>query len=124
MDWRAPHLPPLLRGLGTLVLLVTSMAVGLAEYRQAAEAQALRDQARQRLAAVAAEGEGNGRVASLAEEVRQLRLQVQESDLAGQVFENPWFQVLGALGTLLISASFFVEAAQRRPRPAPDDPST
>lgn len=117
LHWRQPHLPPLLRGLGTLLLLVTSLAVGVSEYRQAAEAPAARDQAWQRLGAAAGEGG-----ATLAGEVRLLRLQMQESDLAGQVFENPWFQLLGALGTLLISASFFVEAAQRRPQAGPVDP--
>lgn len=121
MDWRAPHLPPLLRGLGTLLLLLTSVAVGMAEYRYSREAQAMRDVARERLESAAAAGD-NDRVASLAEEVNLLRRQVQDSDLAGQVFENPWFQLLGALGTLLISGSFFLEAAQRRPRREPDDP--
>lgn len=124
MDWRAPHLPPLLRGLGTLVLLATSIGVGLVEHGQAEAAQQAREKARQQLEAKMAEGVAEGRTANLTEEIRLLRLQAQDADLAGQVFENGWFQLLGVLGTLMISGSFFVEAAQRRPRAPTDDPST
>ena len=65
---------------------------------------------------------------ALATEVRLLRLQLQGNDLADDVFENPWFQWLGLLGTGLIAASFFAEWQLKRevPRPArpvaPDAP--
>ena len=64
MDWRAPHLPPLLRGLGTLLLLLTSVAVGMAEYQHSRQAQAVRDEARERFESAAAAG-NNDRVARL-----------------------------------------------------------
>ena len=50
----------------------------------------------------------SGYVASLARSLwdvddEQLRLQMQGNDLADDVFENPWFQWLGLLGTGLIN---------------------
>ena len=51
---------------------------------------------------------------ALATEVRLLRLQLQDNDLADEVFENPWFQWLGLLGTGLIAASFFAEWQLKR----------
>ena len=51
---------------------------------------------------------------ALTQEVKLLRLQLQGNDLADDVFENPWFQWLGLLGTGLISASFFAEWRLKR----------
>lgn len=126
MDWRHPALPPLLRGLGTLLLVLASVLVGFAEYRQGAAAQVALERAHDRIerqASAAIAGDG---VQALTREISLLRMQLAETDLAGQVFANPWFQLLGALGTLLVAASFFVEAAHRRaaapPARAPDAP--
>ena len=125
MDWRLPSLPPLLRGLGTLLVVVASVVVGVAEHRQAVQMQADIAEARERVEAEAGAALADRRTEALTREIQRLRLQVQEHGLAGEVFENPWFQVLGVLGTLLIAASFFLEAWQKRSDSAagPGDPS-
>lgn len=121
MDWRHPSTPPLLRGLGTLLLVLVSLVVGVAEHLQAAERQASLRQARAVIEAEARAALAEGQVQALTREVARLRLQLEEGDLADQVFENPWFQVLGALGTLLIAVSFLLEWHQKRP-PVPSPP--
>ena len=114
MDWRHPALPPLLRGLGTSVLVLASLLVGMAEHRQGEALRAGLERAQQRIAQEAQVARSSEGVEGLTREINLLRLQLSEADLAGQVFANPWFQLLGALGTLLVATSFFVEAAQRR----------
>ncbi|TNY25132.1 hypothetical protein BV497_15500 [Fulvimonas soli] len=109
-DW----MPPLLRCIGTMLILVASVyAVGIEQHEQAQRAQqiaAIRS-------ALDPAGLGAGprdRQADLAQEVRLLRLQIaQGSDLTDEVFKNPWFQWLGLIGTLLIAGSFLVEAVQK-----------
>lgn len=54
---------------------------------------------------------------SIAHEIRLLRVQLmEEEDLADRVFDNPWFQLLGSLGTGLVAISFFYEARAKWPR--------
>ncbi|WP_056006990.1 hypothetical protein [Frateuria sp. Soil773] len=109
-------MPPLLRGLGFLLILLTSLTVGLMEHRANAEARTRMAQAKAQVNAVAeASGDGRG-VDSIAREIRLLRLQLQEEDFADRVFENPWFQLLGALGTALVALSFLYEARAKWPR--------
>lgn len=111
------HLPPLLRGLGFALVLVTSLVVATTEQRERAHS-------RERLAHLRAQVESdtvrNGGVASreIATELRRLRLQLQnaDEDLADRIFENLWFQLLGTLGTAVVAASFFYEAALKWPR--------
>lgn len=113
MNWRHAAVPPLLRGVGTSVLVFASLLVGVSEYRQGRAAREALELVRgglQQQAQSATSGEG---LDALTRELTLLRLQLSESSLAGEVFANPWFQVLGALGTLLVAASFFVEAGQR-----------
>lgn len=120
MNWRHSALPPLLRGLGTLLLVLASVLVGFAEHHQGEQARIALEQAHERVeqeARAARSGEG---LEALTREISLLRLQLAETDLAGQVFANSWFQLLGALGTLLVATSFFVEAAQRRRVPPAD----
>ena len=108
------HVPPLLRGLGFVLLLLASLAGGVMEHRGVAEANAAAAQAKARMGAVASSVAGH-RADSIAGEIRLLRLQLQEDDFADKVFENPWFQALGALGTALIAASFLFEARAKWP---------
>ena len=107
-------LPPLLRGLGTLLILLTSALVVTVERR---ENTARVEQAH--IARVALKAEESLQPAradtnALTQEVKLLRLQLQDNDLADDVFENPWFQWLGLLGTGLIAASFFAEWRLKR----------
>ena len=121
-------LPPLLRGLGTALILLTSALVVVVERGTDDDTAAI---AAMRPLAVKAEAglhRGDAGADALATEVRLLRLQLQDNDLADDVFENPWFQWLGLLGTALISASFFAEwrlkhdVARAAKAAAPDAP--
>ncbi len=107
-------LPPLLRGLGTALILLTSALVVSVERRTNDEAAALAAMTQLAVKAEEAAHHGETGAAALATEVRLLRLQLQGNDLADDVFENPWFQWLGLLGTGLIAASFFAEWQLKR----------
>ncbi|WFC43359.1 hypothetical protein [Pseudoxanthomonas sp. SE1] len=107
-------LPPLLRGLGTTLILLTSALVVTVERREDTDPTGHAAMARLALQAEEAAHRGESGSDALATEVRLLRLQLQDSDLADEVFENPWFQWLCLLGTGLIAASFFAEWRLRR----------
>lgn len=107
-------LPPLLRGLGTALILLTSALVVGVERRTNDDAVALAAMTQLAVKAEEAVHHGTTGTDALATEVRLLRLQLQGNDLADDVFENPWFQWLGLLGTALISASFFAEWRLKR----------
>ena len=107
-------LPPLLRGLGTLLILLTSALVVTVERRDNAERAEQAHLARIALKAERSLQQGRADTDALAIELRLLRLQLQDNDLADEVFENPWFQWLGLLGTGLIAASFFAEWQRER----------
>jgi hypothetical protein len=107
-------LPPLLRGLGTLLILLTSALVVTVERRDNAERAEQGHLARIALKAERSLQSDQGKPDALATEVKLLRLQLQDNDLADEVFENPWFQWLGLLGTGLIAASFFAEWQLKR----------
>lgn len=102
-------LPPLLRGLGTLLILLTSALVVTVERRENAARVDQAHIARVALKAEESRHPGRADTNALTQEVKLLRLQLQDNDLADDVFENPWFQWLGLLGTGLIAASFFAE---------------
>ncbi|KRA44497.1 hypothetical protein [Pseudoxanthomonas sp. Root630] len=107
-------LPPLLRGLGTLLILLTSALVVTVERRDNTERVEQAHIARIALKAEESLPQGRADTSTLAKEVKLLRLQLQDNDLADDVFENPWFQWLGLLGTGLIAASFFAEWRLKR----------
>lgn len=99
----SPSLPPLLRGLGTsLLLLSAALTVWYEREQMAASDNAT-------LAHVS-----SAERATLLHELHRLNLRIEDNDLADEVFENPWFQLLSLLGTGLISASFFVEWRVRK----------
>lgn len=121
-------LPPLLRGLGTALILLTSALVVVVERRTDDDTSAIAAMAQLAIKAEEGRHRGDAGADALATEVRLLRLQLQDNDLADDVFENPWFQWLGLLGTALISASFFAEwrlkhdVARAAKAAAPDTP--
>lgn len=110
------HVPPLLRGIGFLLVLLASLAVGVMEHRADAEAKARMAHAKAQVDAMAAASPESGQADSIATEIRLLRLQLQQEDFADKVFENPWFQFLGAIGTALVALSFLYEARAKWPR--------
>ena len=107
-------LPPLLRGLGTLLILLTSALVVTVERRENAARVEQAHIARVALKAEESLPPGRADTDALTQEMKLLRLQLQGNDLADDVFENPWFQWLGLLGTGLIAASFFAEWRLKR----------
>lgn len=114
------HVPPLLRGIGFLLVLLASLAVGVMEHRADIEAKARMANAKTQVDAMAAVSPERRQADSIATEIRLLRLQLQQEDFADKVFGNPWFQFLGALGTALVALSFFYEARAKWPRrPSP-----
>ena len=115
------HLPPLLRGLGFALVLLTSVAIGMKEHRANVETRARIVEARARMDAVAAAALDNPRSDAIAREIQLLRLQLQEQDFTDRVFENPVFQLLGSLGSALVAASFFLEARAKWPRRKRDE---
>lgn len=93
-------LPPLLRGLGTSLLLL-SAALTVVYERDKDETT--------RLSPVVVTAPAAPSPDPVLLELRQMRAELAEDRLADDVFENPWFQWLSLLGTGLIAASFFVE---------------
>lgn len=111
-------MPPLLRGLGTALILLVSAAVIVAErgaQRDAAARAAAVEVAR---IAEAADPAPGADLAALVDELRRLRLQLARDELSDEVFENAWFQMLGLFGTGLIAASFLLEARRKARPPA------
>ena len=118
------HLPPLMRGIGFLLVLMASVIGGVMEQRVQRDLQARAMQARTQLDAIAANApDGDGGKAAIAREIRLLRAQLQADDFGHRVLENRAFQVLGTLGSLLVALSFLVEARAKWPRRAPRPPA-
>ena len=108
--------PPLLRGLGTL-LVTAAAVVAICIARQAGTSSV----APSTPAPSRAANGGGEDVAALASEVRELRAEVEEQDVVDEVLENRWFDWISITGTATIAASFFAEAYLRRRRNAPND---
>jgi hypothetical protein len=99
----SPSLPPLLRGLGTSLLLISATLTVWYER------QDLHGDAQAALAQMPPSERQ-----TLLQQLQRLNLHVEQDALADEVFENPWFQWLSLLGTGLIAGSFFVESRLRR----------
>ena len=113
-------LPPLLRALGTTVILVAALVTALLTYADR-EAQRARPQAsvQERTSANAAKADQNSaELNALTREVAGLRSSLQDDEsLVEKVLTNPWFDLFGVLGTALIVSSFYVEFLIRLRRP-------
>jgi hypothetical protein len=55
----------------------------------------------------------------LANEVDEMRHEIQDSGVIDDVFKNPWFEILGFLGTAVIASSFYAEWMVRKNENAP-----
>ncbi len=110
------HVPPLLRGLGFSLVLLTSLVVGVTEYRQEVKIRERVALLREQVREDAAVTDSRNPPDTIARELRLLRVQLQEQDLAERVFENRWFQLLSILASTLIASSFFYETWLRWPR--------
>ena len=102
-------LPPLLRGIGTAVMLTATVIAFYIAHQD--------DQSPRTLASptqIISEKAGGDALAALASEIQELREEVAEDDVVEKVLENVWFECLGFAGTAIFAASFFVEAYVRR----------
>ena len=101
--------PPLFRGIGTTVILVaTVISFSMARHPGGSP-----------LAYPGRPGPGAAmtpRVAELEREVAELRREAADDHLVEEVIGNPWFEVLGFIGTGFIGASFYLEWWMRRGR--------
>jgi hypothetical protein len=98
--------PPLFRGIGTTVILVATV-ISFAMARHPASP----------LPVPGRSGMTSGvtpRVAELEREVDALRREVADDHFVEEVFGNPWFEILGFIGTGFIGASFYIEWGLRR----------
>jgi len=112
------HVPPLLRGVGFLLVMVAGAVAVTMEHRAHLATQARMAAQRTRMDALAQVAEVRPGE-SVALELRLLRLQLREQDLSDRVLENPAFQLLGSFGSLLVAVSFLLEARARWPRRMP-----
>ncbi len=106
------HIPPLLRALGLLLALISSLAVGFSEHSTDRDAH-------QRLALIRTQSEQHHErkhVDAVANELYLLRLQLSQHDLVDRVLDNRWFQVLAAFSTALLAISFAYEAWLKWPK--------
>lgn len=102
------YLPPLLRGIGTMIVLVTTL-ISICVARQDIRASQLK---REMLKAKAAASTGKSN-AGLPAESEDLRDGAGEDSVAEEVIDNPWFDWIVGLGSAVIASSFFVESYVR-----------
>lgn len=99
-------LPPLLRGIGTTVVLAAAVV---------AFAVAGRDNGQARSERQATHPAGNNwsgsasDLAALSNQVEELRQEVEDENVAEEVIKNPWFDWLSFSGTAIIAGSFYTE---------------
>jgi hypothetical protein len=102
-------LPPLLRGIGTTVILATAL-VAIITARQTIEKQ--RRQAAQ--AAPIAALQLDPGLSNLTKEVAELRSEVEQQNVGEEVLESTGVEWLGLIGTAIIASSFYVEWYARK----------
>jgi hypothetical protein len=108
-------LPPLLRGLGTTVILVaTVVSLATARGNQRPPTSLRLPLARPAAAASSQGAPPATRDLDLAREIAALRQEVADDSVLEEVFENPWFELCGIVGTAVITSSFFLEWSIRR----------
>jgi hypothetical protein len=111
-SWIDESTPPLLRGIGTLVVLAAAV-VSFAIARLNDPKQSGKTSTPTGLGAAAAAGQV-GRIEQLTDQVEDLQADMNEAMVVDDVLENVWFECLGFSGTALIATSFFVEWRVRR----------
>src|SRR5262245_16440699 len=100
-------LPPLLRGIGALViLLATVIAFYIARQHDQLPHPDMPP------------NRTGDTVAALVSEVDKLRAEVEQDTVSEKVLENFWFECLGFAGTAIFATSFFAEAYLRREKKA------
>ena len=108
-SWIDESIPPLLRGIGTLVVLAAAV-VSFVIARLNDPKQSGKPPSPVALATPAQ----SGRIDNLAEQMEDLREEMNEATVVDDVLENVWFECLGFSGTALIATSFLVEWRVKR----------
>ena len=101
-------LPPLLRGIGMLVMLMAAV-IAFCIARQHEQSQRLA----QRPSQIANARRGGDPPASSVSETHEAAADAAQDSVVEEVVENVWFECLGFAGTAIFAASFFVEAYVR-----------
>lgn len=94
----------------TLILIATVIAFVIAR-QDADKHQAARK-------AIEAKRNASADLQSLASEIQDLREEVDQENVAEEVLENRWFEVLGFIGTGVMASSFYAESYRRRSKKA------
>ena len=101
--------PPLLRGIGSVIILVAAV-IAFCIADQHDQPQRARPIANQTIA-----GQGStDSAAVLASEVHELRAMVEQESAFEDVMTNVWFEWISFAGAAVVAASFFAEAYIRR----------
>ena len=108
-SWIDESTPPLLRGIGTLVVLaaavVSFVIARLNDPKQSGKPPSPVE--------LATPGQAS-RMDTLADQMEDLREEMNEATVVDDVLENVWFECLGFSGTALIATSFLVEWRVKR----------
>jgi hypothetical protein len=103
------YLPPLLRGIGSVIILVAAViAFCIAERHD----QPYRERLNVSHSTVGQESLDS--TAALASEMHELRALVEQESAFEEVLTNVWFEWLSFAGAAVVAASFFAEAYIRR----------
>src|SRR5271154_4792338 len=104
-------LPPLLRGIGTTIVLFATIFTVIAARREVQTDRIKREAIYMKAKADAeAQAAAVRNLAELKAEVQDLRSGMREEGVAEEVIKNPWFDWVGFLGMLIIAMSFFLES--------------
>jgi hypothetical protein len=103
------YLPPLLRGIGTTLILIGTVVAFVSARRDIEHHRAKR----QSFAPIPAYS-SQPTLDLVAKELQDLRAETLNENLAEEIVENRWFEWLGVFGAGVASASFYVEALMRR----------
>src|ERR1051326_9628583 len=102
--------PPLLRAIGTTVILAATVIAFVIARQHVAQREAHHPPA----ARTAGKPSATSDVQTLAAEVEELRSEVEAESVAEEVLENRWFEWLGFAGTANVASSFYTEWYVRR----------
>jgi hypothetical protein len=108
-------LPPLLRGIGTTILLLATL-FGVIAARQAVQADQIKQAALHAKAEAAAKAQPaeTRALAELMAETQELRSELEEKSVVEEVINNRWFDWASLLGTAVIASSFYTESLLQR----------
>jgi hypothetical protein len=104
-------LSPLLRGIGTTIILITAVVTFASAQREIEKSRSQRAIERSQIAASA---DPKSELSHLTKEVEELRSEAEQENIVEEVLENRWFEWLGFIGMATVASSFYVESYARR----------